>query len=567
MDTLISGNDNALAVMYLIYNRKDISIEKIKNSQQWKSFVIEGQKVLNAVIDSAVPLRPSFFNYAVATETKVLIYNTLYNAEAWLSIKEYAALQGKKKLAAEERRNFIEMGFIVPEDMEERENYARWRELMRKRRDHLSLNITTTLKCNAHCPYCYESGVKPVDFDEEKIEPLIAFIESKKKDPPLKLNWFGGEPLMNAQLIDKIIRRVGECGFQFESHIITNGSLITKKMLSKFKKWHVRSVQITLDGTEQRYAEKKAYPPSFKKPFAKILDHIEWVAEAGIHVDVRLNTDHENIEDMIDLIYLLQARFDGNNNVVYYPAFVTGTDSKLTEREKVDFIKRIFVSLANPQKLSITTRLYSSPRTSPCMKNDPRSFSVDVYGRVYGCEHLVGRPKESLGTLKRLPDKINKEREAENLREECQACVFLPKCMGGCASNFATGDGGCMIEKYIIMAYMEHMCNGKEIIPLESLDLASVDETVSEIDNDAILNGVYVRLGKLTTAIKAQNDLLTSLEKELEEERELKKTMLSSIKTTEELLRLNLVNHLMDEAEKTVEKEKRKLPIKAKGKR
>ena len=170
-----------------------------------------------------------------------------------------------------------------------------------------------------------------------------------------------------------------------------------------------------------------------------------------------MNIDRQNLCDMLNLIYILQARFDGEKNICYYPAFVTGLQDKLTETEKLDFVKEMFNAVANSAKLSITNRLYSFPRSIPCMRNDPQSFSVDVYGRIYNCEHLVGRGEKSLGTLKRLPKKINEARLNESLREECAACVFLPKCMSGCASNLRTGDAACMIERYMIQAYLEFM--------------------------------------------------------------------------------------------------------------
>lgn len=553
MDVLISGNDNVLSMMYLMEADIAPSINELRSHIGQQKFRDMGEKLLSDAIASSVDLRPSVFNHAVATKEKLLVYNTLYNAEAWFSFNEYAALQGKMPPSAETRQELLENGFAVPKDMDERGNYGRWRVMMRELRDHLSLNITTTLKCNAHCPYCYESGVKAVDFDESKLEALIDFIKQRKEDPPLKLNWFGGEPLLNTQLIDKIIKRVGECGFRYESHIITNGSLITKRMLTKFKRWHVQSVQITLDGTEKNYTEKKGYPASFKEPFSRVLDHIEWVATAGIHVDIRLNTDRDNLRDMIDLVYLLQSRFDGVENVVYYPAFLTGTNSKLTEREKVDYIKAIFGGLANPRKLSVTTRMYSAPRNVPCMRNDPRSFSVDVYGRVYSCEHLVGRPKESLGTLKRLPNKVNEARAEEELRNECQTCVFLPKCMGGCASNLTTGDVACMIGRYIIMAYMEYMCeqNGSKIIPLDSLDLSSYTES-EKSEKEISLDGIHNRLMRLETTVKMQNELLESFGRQFANKQVSSGIAPEKLDTLTELLRLDLANRLLDDMENTI---------------
>ena len=447
---MMSGNENILIMLYAL--GKGYNLAAIKNFDEVK-------KNFDATIKSSATVKPSAFNFCVKAPKKILVYNTLYNSMAKLTPEEFRKLNGEKFCGKDLRQKFLEAGFCVAAEIDEHENYRLWRLESQKHREHLSVNITTTLKCNARCAYCYEHGVKHVDFDETKIDALINFIKRHKKDLPVKLNWFGGEPFLNPKIIDAVTNRLGEAGLEYESFAITNGSLITRRLIErKFKKWNLRGVQITLDGTAEQYAKRKAYVDGQRQVFKKILNRIAWLAEADIHVDIRLNTDRENMKDILDLVYVLQARFDGNKNVVYYPAFVTGVKDKLSDAEKIAFVKEIFRALANPAKMSITDRLYSFPRSMPCMRNDPQSFSVDVYGRVYNCEHLVGRKEKALGTLKRLPEKINEARLNEPLRQECTSCIFLPKCMGGCSSNMRTGDAACMIERYMIPAYMEFMC-------------------------------------------------------------------------------------------------------------
>ena len=450
METLMSGNEKILFVLYAL--GKSFNFDGLKNFDVLKeNFQTE--------IKNAVDVKPSVFNFSVKTPKKILVYNTLYNAMLKLTPEEFLILNGEKTCGADLRKKFLESGLMIPADIDERETYRRWRQEMHKKLNHLSVNVTTTLKCNARCPYCYEHGVKHVDFDETKIDALINFIKEHKKNSPVKLNWFGGEPLLNPKFIDEVTRRLGEAGIEYETFAITNGSLITRQMIaSKFKRWNLRGVQITLDGTAEQYAKRKGYVDGQRAVFKKILNRIAWLAEANIHVDIRLNTDRENMDDILNLIYVLQARFDGKKTVVYYPAFVTGVKDKLSDAEKVSFVKEIFRAVANPEKLSMNHRLYSFPRTLPCMRNDPQAFSVDAYGRIYNCEHLVGRKEKAMGTLKNLSEKVNMARLDEPLREECETCVFLPKCMSGCASNMRTGDAACMIERYMIPAYMEFMC-------------------------------------------------------------------------------------------------------------
>ena len=448
METLMSGNEKILALMYALGEGFDFDATK--------NFV-ELEKFFRAKIsDTAV--KSSAFNFCVESPKNFLVYNTLYNSMAKLTRDEFLKLNGKKICGRDLRQKFLAAGLLVAAQVDERENYRRWRTEAHKHNEHLSVNVTTTLKCNARCAYCYERGVKPVDFNETKIDALIDFIKRHKKNLPVKLNWFGGEPFMNTKIIDAVTARLGEAGFEFTCFAITNGSLLTRRMIErKFPKWNLRGVQITLDGTAARYAERKAYVDGQRAVFKKILNRIAWLAAANVHVDIRLNIDRENLRDVLDLIHVLQARFGDEKNIVCYPAFVTGVKDKLTDAEKISCVKKIFRALADPAKMSINERLYSFPRSLPCMRNDPQAFSVDVHGKVYDCEHLVGHKDKALGTLKCLPEEINSARPEKPLRTECVECVFLPKCMGGCASNLRTGDAACMIERYMIPAYMEFM--------------------------------------------------------------------------------------------------------------
>ena len=90
-----------------------------------------------------------------------------------------------------------------------------------------------------------------------------------------------------------------------------------------------------------------------------------------------------------------------------------------------------------------------------CMNGDPRSFSIDVNGNVYSCEHYVGQDKYRIGDLDTDLFANDLRGKDVTFRDECKSCVFLPKCFGGCEANRAEGDSPCMIEKYLIKAYLQ----------------------------------------------------------------------------------------------------------------
>lgn len=446
MDIIISGNEKIMSFLYSM-------------NSQWKETLQSGaeiRKELAALCAAQEARKPSVFNYHVERDGRHMVYNAMYNTLVRMTKMEYEKLLGLRPSGRELSKLYLTQGLAVPQDLDERQCYEEWRGMYGRKVSHLSLNITTTLKCNARCAYCYEKGVIPQDFQEDMLPKLIAFIKRKKKKRPVLLNWFGGEPLMNPSLLDAVARELTSEKIDFNSYIITNGSLLTKKMVrEKFPQWHMKDVQITLDGMPEEYEARKAYVGKRKNVFQKLMEHIAFMAEHKILVHIRLNIDRENRASILQLMDILHEQVDELEFVTYYPAFLTGNENKLTEEEKVDFLKEMFHLLRDPKKMSMGNRMYAMPRPYPCMRNDPGSYSVDIHGNVYNCEHLVGRSEKAMGTLSRMKPRATERRGEIIFQEECETCPFLPKCMGGCAANFETQDAPCMIEKYMIQAYVE----------------------------------------------------------------------------------------------------------------
>lgn len=432
MDVIISGNKNVIKFIYSAENYLEFSDE----------------------------VKLSIFNYIQKDKQGYLVYNTLYNSLVRLNSLEYEKLAGKKKAGRELRKMFMKHGLLIAKELDELKIYNQWSALQRRiDRPYVSVNIATTLKCNARCYYCYEKGVRHSDFRERQLPQLMKFLKERvRENDTLALNWFGGEPLMNKKVLNFVSNELKKSGISFYSYIITNGSLINKRMVdTDFVRWNVKDVQITLDGLRETYEKRKAYVEKKRNIFSRILQKIELVAKSGIRVHIRLNVDRTNQMEILALVKLLSNRYGQFKEVTWYPAFLTGISDDLTEEEKISFVKNLFDITQNPAKMNIGRRLYSIPKSRACMRHDPKSFSIDVFGNVYSCEHLVGRKEKAIGTLRAFDNEKNLSRADVALRDECNQCVFLPKCMGGCAANLETNDEPCMIEKYMIQGYLAYL--------------------------------------------------------------------------------------------------------------
>lgn len=399
----------------------------------------------------------SVFNYCSVKEEEYVIYNTLYNTLIRLQQDEYMKYIGEIECEQELQNYFINNGLWVEKNIDEKMRYLACAKAYTIHMNRpLNLTITTTMKCNARCTYCYEKGVQQADMEEDVEDKLIKFILDKGKEKGVHINWFGGEPLMNTKFIDSFLAKLRKEHILYSSYIITNGSKITDEILNeKLQLWNVTEMQITLDGRKEQYEKRKNYINKEEGEFYKILNNIRLLAKKGVNIHIRINVEKNNSEDVLKLIKEIDLIYGKYENVVFYPAFITGSKNQFDEDEKVEYIKEIMRIVKNVKKLTAGTKFYSYPRMHACMNNDPYSFSVDVNGNIYTCEHLLGRTQLSIGNLDSQFTKDDERGKEISLRKECDECVFLPKCLGGCESNLKNGDVPCMIEKYMIKAYLE----------------------------------------------------------------------------------------------------------------
>lgn len=401
--------------------------------------------------------KKSEYNYVQQNSESYFIYNTLYNSLVRLNEEEYCIYQQTKDPCSELEKAFVENGLWVDAKINEKANYLACAEAYTLYVPRpLSITITTTLKCNARCSYCYEKGIQQTDIAEGTEDRILDFIKIHNRSDEVHLIWFGGEPLLNMKFIDSLCNRLINENIEYSAYIITNGSLLSQDVIdTKFQYWNIKDMQVTLDGTREIYNKIKNYKDPGEGDFYAILNNIKLAADAGIFVNIRLNIGKNNKSSILALLTELDTFFSGYNNVVFYPAFLTGEKEPLSEEERVEFVKEMLLNLKNIKRLTTGTKLYSLPRMHACMNGDPQSFSIDVNGNVYSCEHHVGRDRNRKGTLD--DDFRESDSRGKNVcfREECQSCVFLPKCFGGCEVNRTEGDTPCMIEKYLIKAYLQ----------------------------------------------------------------------------------------------------------------
>ena len=328
--------------------------------------------------------------------------------------------------------------FLVPEETEDfriaRQARSVTRLMNRRPREIRSFVIFTTTDCNARCFYCFEKGCRRVPMSLETADAVAAYIERRAKGHKARIQWFGGEPLYNIPVIDRICERLRGDGMEYASTAVSNGFFFDDGNVQKaIELWNLKWVQITLDGTEAIYNRAKAYIHKGFNAYQRVKANIGRLLEAGIRVTVRLNIDRYNAEDLLALVdELADAYGDKQGFSVYsHTLFEEGIPE-----DQIEARRPIVFALQQTLEERIRARGLHAPRRpdrglslNRCMADSGRSVTILPDGRTGLCEHFTD--SELVGNIwsdEEDAAMIARWREEPEDIPACASCICYPQC-------------------------------------------------------------------------------------------------------------------------------------------
>ena len=333
--------------------------------------------------------------------------------------------------------------------------------------------------CNLNCSYCFasqgkysgERAVMSLDVGKRALDFLI---ENSGTRHNLEVDFFGGEPLMNFDVVKELVayarERERETGKNFRFTLTTNGVLIDDDVID-FANRECSNVVLSLDGRREvhdRYRVDYAGNGSWEKIVPKFQKLVE--ARGGKDYYMRGTFTHANPDFLNDIKEMLSLGFRelSMEPVVTAP----GDPSALTE-EDLPVVLRQYEELA---ELMLEKHREGDPFTfyhymidlkgGPCIYkrvsgcgSGTEYMAVTPWGDLYPCHQFVGAEKFKLGNIWDGVD--NKQIQDEFMscnvyaRPECRDCWAKLYCSGGCAANayHATGaitgvyEYGCKLFK------------------------------------------------------------------------------------------------------------------------
>lgn len=375
-----------------------------------------------------------------------------------------------------------EGNFIVSSDKNELAELAVKRNIQKYYLGDLALTIAPTLACNFKCVYCYESP-KIGNMSKSIQEKLVDFIEKQAKHlNSLQINWYGGEPLLAIDVIrslsDRFIEIFQKHNLTYNAFMISNGSLLNDTIINDLIKYHVKGIQITLDGPPEVHDSRRVSKNGVFQ-FNKIIENINKLLQTKeIDVVIRINVDKNNTADVEKLIAILNEKLIEKNVKITFGQVTAYTDAcKSVENtcyNNIEFSSNILRYFDIIEKYGFDEYNefpYPDAKLNYCCAEVANSFVVDFEGYFYKCWNEVGNIKSSIGNLNdENLDLLNYKEAVWLLRNplmvpKCKECKILPICMGGCPYNtcIKQEDNSCDWFKYnlqdIVIKYYDKYQN------------------------------------------------------------------------------------------------------------
>jgi uncharacterized protein len=320
-------------------------------------------------------------------------------------------------------------------------------------------------QCNLACKYCFlgnnnmekrkHFSLKNMSMKTAK-KALWFFIRQLEKND-MAVNpfiiFYGGEPLINFEVLDFIAGQINElrltksCLKNINVSVVTNGLLLDEKKLKRLKALNVNT-SISIDGcTEEANALRvdRAGNPTF----LNVLKILDMAKDNDIDIGLSVTINEETIKNksgLLELISKYNIKGFGFNIIMPEGTFKIGNDYN---EKATQFIIDMFVELRKTgvyedrimRKIKTFQNSYSvsHPHFSDCGATSGGQIVVASDGSIgicHGClwdkKYFVSSVDDNSFNAKTNPVYIEWSHLSPLNKEECQDCVALGICGGGC---------------------------------------------------------------------------------------------------------------------------------------
>lgn len=299
--------------------------------------------------------------------------------------------------------------------------------------------LWTTNRCNLKCRCCYASPCQQGDMDFGTAAQILDYFGKQ----PMKLQFAGGEPLLNYELICRIYEYVQQRGYDVRFQMQTNGTLIDSEKAKGIKEMNI-ALGVSLDG-----------PPDINEMLrggTKLaVDGLQCLAHEGIMVNLNSVVTAQNVKRLPELadfaLYLGNVAGIGldllrdagrareNTSLIARPSPEELKQALVSLFQRCEFLYQHFGKRIAVREIEEAKRRLNYPEYSNnyCYASCGRSYVFLPSGDVYPCGSLIDYTDYYMGNI--AEGRLKSIALPKMIIEKCRGCDYFSFCPGGCPSR------------------------------------------------------------------------------------------------------------------------------------
>ena len=404
-------------------------------------------------------MEPSRYNILTPNpqaEGETLIFNTLTGALYSLE-PEYTqsleALSNGGELGEDDQERLAEMaqeGFVVQSQAVERERALNHlRKMAYSAGDTAAAKVVTTLACNLDCEYCFESHMDRANtMSLEQAQMVVERLSEIAEDdslPKIRIDFYGGEPLMNMEVIEYISKELQawcqETGRDYGFTMTTNGTLLTKERVERLKPLGFLNARVTVDGVKEVHDARRPFRMGEGSPFDAIMANLDEVVDIlpvtiiTVHSEEDVDDYRRFLEDMAARNLLKRVKgFQFGVEMQYFDEegqSCGGGHCDMTAGMAKTFLKGL--DLLTERGIKQDVSLLTGGNCSLTTAAGVMLFTPDGY--IHKCPLLIHQPQYATGVMgHKTPLPLNFDLINQELFVRClddTDCPYVPQCGTG----------------------------------------------------------------------------------------------------------------------------------------
>lgn len=333
--------------------------------------------------------------------------------------------------------------------------------------------------CNLACKYCFaEEGEYHGDRSMMSLEvgkqALDFLVENSGSRRNLEVDFFGGEPLMNFDVVKQLVAYgrslEDKHNKKFRFTLTTNGVLLDDEIM-EFANQEMANVVLSIDGRKEVHDTMRP-TRNGKGSYDLIIDKFKKFAKmrGGRSYYVRGTFTHDNLDFSKDVLHLADEGFDQ----ISVEPVVGPEEERYTIKEadlpkimeEYDLLAKEIIQREKEGRgftffhfmIDLTGGPCVAKRLSGC-GSGTEYLAVTPWGDLYPCHQFVGEDNFAVGNVfdgVTRQDIVSEfKKTSVYSKEDCRECFARFYCSGGCSANShklngtinGTYDVGCKLER------------------------------------------------------------------------------------------------------------------------